>query len=348
MGGVDIRVGGRWLSAVAPIGSVSWSRRWPGGSHEASWHLSTQGRPTWTLPTFIRRGQLVEVFAGPRVWRGVLAQPVPGEGGWDMTATGLYSEASRFHALTSGGTMTSVPNTAIDAAIARGLPWKRTQSFSTTAVGAVESDLPTLFDLLNAWADAAGEFWGVDADGYVFHAPLPTSPTWVMTPGPDLPGATDSEYASHVYGRYLRSTDGTYQTVIASDADAATRWGRAEVTLDLTNRGAMTTASAQAAVDGVLAKGKARLGWTDDLEPGPWDLLTFGGGVPADFRHVREGQMVRVLGVMDPTTTVAKPIDVVIGEAKYDASNDSLVLSPMDKETSTLAEAIEKATGGSR
>lgn len=351
MGRCDVRVGGIWLSGVTPFGNLEWIHRWPGGCFEATWSISNLGTPGRTLPRFLRRGQLVEVFAGSRVWMGTSGIAQPTEDGWSMTAAGLAALGEEYDALTAAGASTSTPDVAIDAAIARGLPWKRRQSFS--AVPFVDGDttdgLNKLSALLDAWSDEAGVFWGVDADGYVFHAPLPTSPTWLLPPQLEMPGSDDAEYADELHVRYIRSTDGTYQTAFVHDLKAHDAFGHAEAPVDLTELGPITTARATALGNGIMAKGRARLGWTDSVEPGPYDLTTL-GGVSADPRHVHPmgGVVVRKFGAMDPTSSTPKTLDVVLGETRYSDAERRLVLSPMDKATSTLTEAIEAATRGAR
>lgn len=354
MGSNEVRIGGAggiWLSGVTPFGDLEWSHRWPGGCYEASWMISNLGAPGRTLPRFLRRGQLVEIFAGTRVWMGMTGVAQPADGGWSLTCTGLAAEGEKYDALTAGGNSTSTPDVAIDAAIARGLPWKRRQSFSNVPFvdGDTTDGLNKLAALLDAWSDEAGVFWGVDADGYVFHAPLPTSPTWLLPSSLEMPGSEDTEYACELHLRYIRSTDATYQTAVVHDLQAHDAFGHAEAPVDLTDLGPISTARATALGDGIMAKGRARLGWTDSIEPGRWDLVTL-GGVPADPRHVHPmgGVMVRKFGGMDPTTWAPKVVDVVIGETRYSTAEHQLVLSPMDKAASTLSEAIEAATRGAR
>lgn len=346
MGAVQIRSGNVWLASAGSVGEVRWTTRWPGGCHELSFRIDL---PANEAPEFMRPGKIVSAWkAGQRVFRGIMQVPERGPEGWECTARGLYRLADDYYAMTAGGVATSIPDTAVDAAIGNGLTWTRSESFSNTAV--VSSDdvegLISLGDLLDMWADEEGERWAVNANGELYHAADPTAPDWVLTPGTAVLGASDSDYASHVRGRYRRSSDLSYQTVTASDAVAAATFGRKEVLVDLTTRGPITTTRAQAIVDKVLSKGRPRLGWANDLKVTPVDLRT-PGGCPADLALVRAGQMLRIFGATDPTGVERLKVDVVIGQTTYTDGAGSILLAPLDQETTYLSDAIERATGRS-
>lgn len=341
MAKAEVRVGNVWLSGVGNCGDLEWSTRWPGGSFEASWRMHLPDR---VLPAFLRSGQNTAIRVGTkRVWRGRLTRPVP-QGGkvWQFTAEGLFRQGERFHAFNGSGASTSVPNTAIDTAIGNGLPWTRSQSFSAAAMNDVEETegLQTVSALLDAWANEAGESWGVDVDGRVFHAPDSSTPGWHISPIAGPNGTAEEEYASHVVGRYLRTSDSTYQTVWATGGEP---FGRAEALVDLTVHGPMTTSRAQAYVDKILVKGRARLGWTDAIELDRYEITT-PGGVPADLRFVRAGQVARQFGVIDPDTGRITHKSFVIGEAKFREGSGLISIAPAKKSVSNLAEAIERVT----
>ena len=61
------------------------------------------------------------------------------------------------------------------------------------------------------------------------------------------------------------NTSGALATATASDAGQAARYGKVERAIDGDARSAVASATAQAAADGEVAKGAARLAWTQAL-----------------------------------------------------------------------------------
>lgn len=340
MSGISTRVGGRWMSEVAPSSPPRWTTLADGGSGEAEWRMYAPA--TFRHPA-IRRGQLVEIRAGSaNVWRGVLSEPsYRDDAGWEMSAQGLASQGEGYLAFTSGGVTTSTPDVAIDAAIARGLPWTRSASLSNAAFVAnadTTDALNYLNDLLHVWAESASKRWGVDADGTVYAATDPTTPSWHMTPGSGAFGLADDAYASHVYLRYYGST---YQlaTATAGDATAASLYGRREYGIDGRDYGPLTPTQATAYAQGLLDNGKARLGWTDTLEPTRFQLTT-PGGAPAYLPMVKAQQMVRLHGVTDEQGQPLPYVDFVIGSTNYDAASDALSIAPVGLVARNLSDVL--------
>jgi len=301
----------------------------------------------------LRRGQLVEVFAGPsHVWMGTLAQPDintddDGRPTWSFTADGLSRTATgqnAYLALDGSGNTTSTPDTAIDAAIARGLKWSRPSSLSATGFtpsagsGDQTDSFNRLGDLLSAWSQSVSLRWGVDENGNVYAAADPTTPTWHMVPGSGRFGLADDEYASDIYVRYFTSA-GTYATVHVNDPVAAANYGVQEYPLDATGFGVLSSTQATGLGNGALAAGKARLGWTNSLSPTRWQLLT-PGGTPAPLWMVEAQQMVRLHGVMNEQGQPLPYVDFVIGAADYSSAEDTLTISPVGLAARDLTSVI--------
>ena len=341
---LQAKVGGYWLHQIGAYSDLTIIDRWPGGNFEVSWTLEL---PVGYTHPALRRGASVQVLDGGLVvWSGLLSQP--DRSTWECVATGLSREAESgssniaYMALDGSGNSTSIPDVAIDAAIARGLPWVRRDSFSATAYtdNADNSEpLRSLGDLLDLVATEAGKRWAVWADGAVVLAADPTTPTWHLTPGAADLGYADDEYASTILGRYLRKSDLTYQTVIITDADAEAARGHREFSVDLTSLGPITTAKATGIANGILAKGKSRLGWTNGIEAGAWDITT-PGGVSADLTLINAGDMIRLHGIWDERLSVPY-LDVVIGERRYTVGEQTVQLTPVDYQARTLASVVE-------
>lgn len=335
---LGINVAGTWLSTIGPWADLTWSTVADGGCGQASWNM--QLPRGYTHPA-LRRGSVVQVKAGSMpLFRGVLAEPDDSEDGWSLHADGLYTLGDGFLCLDGSLNTTSVPNTAVDQAIARGLPWTRPTSISASAfaVSDTTAELNYLGDLLDAYAQSVSQRWGVDEFGALFLRTDPTTPTWHMTPGSGEFGLADDDYASDIFLRYYNTT---YQpaTVRVNDATAASQFGTKEVAVDGSNYGAISAAQATANAQGLLARGVARLGWTNTVSPSRWQITT-PGGTPAYLPLVKAGQMVRLHGVRNQQGQPLPYVDFVIGEATYNATDDSVTLAPVGMVARTLSDVL--------
>lgn len=338
---IDLWVDGRPLDSLTPYGwgELEWSSVADGGCDAASWQMDLPA--AFSHPS-LRRNKLVEVKAGPaNLWAGVLTEP-DADDDWTFTAQGLSRLAWNYLCFDSAGNTTSTPNTAIDQAIARGLPWKRPNSISSSAFAATgDTDgLNYLGDLLDAWADKEGKRWGVNADGEVYAVADPTEPTYHLTPGSGRFGLADDEYASDLYLRYMTS-GAVYATAHVGDAVAAANFGTKERRVDLTPMGIITSGTATSHGNGRLAKGAARQGYTNGVEPSRYQLTT-PGGQPACLAFVKAGELARMFGVLDEQGQPVPYVDFVIGEAKYQAGAQTIGLSPVG----LVARDLESALAG--
>lgn len=343
-GSKQLRVGGYWLASVGAWGDLTWSTRRPGGCYEASWSMDLP--PDYRHPA-LERGKKVEVMDGMLpIWTGTLTEPDRSSQAWSLTAEGLCREAEHYFAFDGSLNTVSTADTAVDNAITRGLPWIRRDSIATFALveGDTTGGLNTVAALLDAFSDRLSQRWEVDAAGVVTMTADRTTPTWHLTPGVASLGVADDEYASHVYGRFQDSGNaGAYTTVVASDAAAAARWGHREYPADLTPLGPIPASRATSIVNGILAKGKGRPGYTNGLEVTSYEL-TNAGGNPADLSAVVAGQVVRAHGMFDDTQYLSgQPfLDMVLGEVSYTDGSETVNLTPLNTAPRTLA-AIQEA-----
>lgn len=282
---------------------------------EISWNRQGSESVSWSMPpriALLRGGRrMVEVDdQGLTIWSGMLDEPKDTSGSY--TATGLSSEAYHYPALNGSGLPTTVPNTAIDEAVTRGLPWTRVQSFDAAALSSdLQGEHPDLGTLLDAWTAKQDEQWRVsDRGGYVEHYTRPTTPTWVLAPGFTL-GTESSEYVSHLAGIRLDvltvttpSGSASTRRVVAvpevGDTDAEAKWGYRSDVVDLTELGVISEAFAQSILNGIRKRGRPRFGWTGSLLIHPGQL--FGPyGAPARLSMVRGGDVVRMTRFFDDT-----------------------------------------------
>lgn len=292
-----VRVAGQWLDGYAPtqIEELTTTRNGP------------ENLTFSTTPVPILRGrQRVEVYDfGVPIWSGILTEPEQTEVG-TYHATGLYAEASRYPARDGSDNPSMVPNTAIDAAITKGLPWSRYQSFSASSLTSSQmGEFPKVDALLDGWSSKQDEEWRVTPAGEVEHYSRPTDPTWLLVPGFAL-GSADDDYVSHLSGirmtaQAIDTPSGTSAAPLpvavpeVGSAPAAAKWGYRSDVVDLTDLGVLSRSDAQSILDGLRRKGRHRLGVTGSLVVTSGQILTLGGGVPS-LTLPKGGDVVRVPG----------------------------------------------------
>lgn len=320
------RVNGVWLGQIAPFGEVTWSH----GEHgclEAGFSVALpRGRQH---PLLVGR-PLVELMNGPKVmWSGLMAEPDWAEG--RFTAGGLYKEAEHIEALDGVLAPTSTSSTAVDQAIARA-GWQVTRGAGVpTTAYSTTPDARKVGGLLDPVADELGQWWHVRADRVVRFTSAPTTPTWHLAPGLVTRGSADDDYASAIIVKYFNSgAGGAAAQVIRTDAEAIARFGRREYVLDATTLGSISTARANGLGDGILAKGRARLGWTSTIELS-YGQVTNPGGVAASLSLIESHQMLRIPMAYDDVAFLGGRtyIDAVIGEVQLAAASRRVSISPL-------------------
>lgn len=334
---LEIRVGGVFLSTISGWGELTYATTADGGCKDASWRMDLP--PTYTNPV-LTRGQIVEIKNGPwNAWTGFLTEPDMDDD-WTFNALGLSKLGKDYLCFGSGGATTSIPNTAIDQAISRGLPWTRPNSISATAftTGDSTAAINYIGDMLDAWAPANGKRWGVNANREVYAVSDPGTPTYFATPGSGRFGLADDDYASDLYIRYVTSGGG-YATTSVADTVARAQFLRREYPVDATQSGLLTVGQAQAIGNGLLAKGKARLGYTNGGEFTKYELTT-PGGQPACLEMVKGGELVRMFGVLNEQGQPLPYVDWVIGETLYEAGADTITLTPVGLVERTLSDVL--------
>lgn len=338
---IQLRANGIWVATIGGVGELKWSTLADGGLEQVSWRMPLPD--TFSHPA-LRTGALVELFVGPESLGGaIMAEPNLSDEGWEFTAIGLHDELfSAYLALDSGGNTTSVPDTAIDQAIADGFPVTRPASLSADAFAEAETTdfLNYVGELLDAWAESASVRWRITPQRTIGAFADPMTPDWYLTPGAARVGVADDEYASDLYLRY-RDSASTFATVHVQDAAASARRRKA-VPVDLTSLGVITSGKADDVGEGMIAKGKARFAWTDAVNPSKYQLTT-PGGTPAFLPAVRGGQMVRAFGVLNPQAPAARFYDFIIGRTEYEAGANIIQLTPVELATRKLGDVLSLA-----
>lgn len=311
---------------------------------QVTWNRQGSEQVIWSMPpevAVLRHGRRrVEVAdQGVTVWSGVMDEPSDQTGSY--SASGLAKEGYRYPALNGSSLPTTVPNTAIDQAIIKGLPWSRVDSFDATALSSdLQGEHPDVATLLDAWTAKENEQWRVTPSGHVEHYAKPTTPTWVLAPGFTL-GTEASEYVSHLAGVRLdvltvTTPSGSASTrrvvavpEIGSD-DAAAKWGYRADVIDLTELGVITESYARQILNGMRRRGRYRFGWTGSLLVRPGQL--FGPyGAPARISMPRGGDVVRMPRFWDDTQDFANHLyaDLWVDRVVLRPGDDTVEIQPV-------------------
>lgn len=331
---LQVTVAGRWIALECLYGDVEVSTVWPGGSDELSWALGTPPAHRFT------GGEPVVAWYGPvPVWAGSLLEPDPSQ---DRTvAQGAWREADSPPALDGSGNATTVPNTAVDQAISRGLNWTRPTSISGTAVDLDVSQGPvTVGALLDSWSEQSGQRWGVNARREIVTKADDTTPTYQTLPLVGGLGYTRDTYASTLVGRY--QTSGGYATATRTDSVAEAAHGHVEAIVDLTPRGVLTATKANNILDNLLALGRAVPAWTTGIELTYGEILT-DTGVPVALETVAAGTVLRIPGGFELAQRLNGQmfLDVPIGRTAL--AGGVLTIQPAQLATRSLTDLLTAA-----
>lgn len=316
----------RWCGQDGQVVSVRHSTALPGGPDQLS--FTVQSSPDRRPPS-LAVGRQVTVFAGPRpVWDGQLDEPVPGEGGWAVTAHGAGTFGRQFNATWGTGVWDSGrPNVIVNDAISRGLRWVNGGSLNPLPTGAWLGQAPAngsikVDDMLNLVCSRGGLTWRVRtvARGNVLEViPLPTVVTRLLVAS----GPVARTYAQTVSAAALRyeSSGGAtpaYGTTWVTDDDLIASYGRAEDFIDLSDAG-VDASGTQA--QGVGAKVLARYqqaAFADPFTVAPGQYLTT-NGTPVSLACERAGEVVRLLAAdYGGQVSAGLPVTFIAGGYEYD------------------------------
>lgn len=167
-------------------------------------------------------------------------------------------------------------------------------------------------------------------DGQVYYANWSTSPDFHLLPGIEGVAITREGYASLLIAVYNDSTTGNYETVVAQDSEAEARWGYAErrIPEPLAEGEPMTNARAQMLVDGLMAKGRARIGWTSSIEVQHGDVVNeYQEPIDLNFIHAR--QVGRLHGLSHAVADLQGRTTLDVPFARTHHKGASVVLEPL-------------------
>jgi len=329
---LTVRLGDTWVDELGVGYSLpEWSTSFgasAGGCDESSVTLVI---PPNYRHQALKMGARYRVYSGGSVaFQGRIDEIDRLAGTIHAVGLGRQATTTLCYASNDTGAPTGVADTAVDTGIARGaLAYcSRPTTIRSTAVGGDDSlNKPSyVSELLDAAQEAAGKFWTVWEDGVFRLESLPTVPSYFLFPeSVDLPISYD-EYASDIQLRYIHTT-GVFASVFDGDPIASAAY-RKEAAVDATALGEISTPEAVAHVQGILAQGKSKPGYTASVETTRWLLL--GRNLqPVDLRRVRAGQLVRSFGVSLIGGVASPWVDWTIGRTKYVGGQDSIIIDPV-------------------
>jgi hypothetical protein len=250
-------------------------------------------------------------------------------------------------------------NNAIDAAIGRGLDWRR-----ETNVGAVaniwtgqkvDSGGQTITDLLNLGCHKGGLTWTVAtnvASNVLTVYPLPTTPNRVLISG-DPEARSISDGPSTLYARYQSAADsgstpatyGLTSVTVAAEEDAH---GRREDLMDISSAGTYTSGQAQGFATSALTRFQ-RAAFADGFTISPGGLLTQGGQQCDLGCYWADGitAMVCELWLADfgyGGDVTPGPLKFLAGHYEYDQDSGQAVVTPFESARHDFASVLSAVT----
>lgn len=325
-----IRLGG-WQPAteIAAHSAPTWETLADGGHGEATFDMALSAK---ALPPLLNKGTLVEIMCGGgRLHAGRINDYDRAAG--RVVVRGIQTDAYLLPALAAVGTTRDLV-TAISTVTAAPYNWIGNNRLGYAGVAQGTSTEPQMLgQLFDEYCAQYGYRWYLDTNYTLFMVPDPTGPTWLATPESAAFGQTDESSPTLLVGRYFNGTDNVNT--------ARFKTGYTEVRTeyrDLTERGTITAAQANAILDAELSVSGPS--WVNGITLHREQLTTM-GGTPAFLPMVNaRSTMLRAHGLMADGLIQAPWLDVVIGKTRYTAGEDTIYLEPANKVPRTLVDVI--------
>lgn len=312
---------------IAAHSAPTWETLADGGNGSCEFDLALSAK---TIHPSLRRGALLEILYGPqRTWLGRVDDYDRTEG--RVIGRGIHTDAYQIPALDSGGNVTRDVLTALYTASEAPWNWFVGNPGSLSGAATGDATSPQMVgQLFDEFAAQQGKRWGQGPNGTPYVEADPTSPSWLATPETAAFGSTDESSPTYLMGTYSNGT--SKPTTIRSKAGATV--ARTEFR-DLTDRGVLTLAQANAILDAELvATGP---GWVNGVTLHREQLTTL-GGTPAFLPAVRARTMMRAHGLMADGVIQAPWLDVVIGKTRYTAGSEVIYLEPANTAPRTFVD----------
>lgn len=319
-----------WLGNLGGIPDLAYSDAMPGGSLALTCTLQY---PPSRRHEALNPGRIVQVYRGASCqWEGIMNEPVPAEGGWQVQADGAGTWGDNYRIDYTGW---SAPN-VVSGAISRGLGWILGSMSGANVAQQQQPGSQSITEFMNAITTTQSNTWRVTrkwAGLGVDIITIPTAVTRLLVT--TLP-------AARTLAGYVNALQVVYQSAAAKGAappavstvyctlpDSIARHGRLESSWDLTSAGVLTSSSAQALGNAALAKYQAS-SYLGPYEVARGEYLTT-GGVPVDLACEHAGEVVQLILADGPTggeIYPGQPHLFQVGQVQYSAASDTLQVTP--------------------
>jgi hypothetical protein len=347
----------QWLGTLGQVTALTYSFTCPGGADKMT--CTIQVPASYRTQLFNPGWQVKIVRGGHQVWAGKLDEPQPSPHGWTLTAVGNGNRGTDFLAVYSGTWPAGQPDAAVNAAIARGLPWANPGIGTPSGIWlgqSVDSGAQTITGLLNLVTSRGGLTWYVNSQpGGAYAAddlsvfPLPTVPNRLLIATTPV-GRTLGADVNTIYIRYQSGADNaatgttaTYATVTAVNAQSVAAHGTLEQYIDISDAGTLTSAAAQAVGANALQLFQ-RASFAGPFQASYGQLLNI-GGAPVDPGTDQASTMVRMLlydyGLGGEVSPV--PITWIVGAYEWDDFKMVATLTPMQVLDQSLSSLLSAA-----
>lgn len=328
------------LSHLGYWGDPVLTHRFPFGSWEMTW--SADYRLGYRHPALVTNATVVAKIGPTRIWLGRLT--VCDIAGGDFVAEGMIRDTETALAMNFTG-VTSDLDEAIYFAGARGLLGFGTLSDFGPPMTDVGGEVNSVMTLMSAYQTRNATNFMVGPSGILYTIVDPVVPMIKVEPPNGELGVVDENYWTTLTAVYY-SAPGT--TALVTSVDNSQGADSREGAVDLTGMGVMTAPQAQAALDGILAKGLARTGFSDSVEVVNGQITNMGGTsvepVVVARAMATTGVMARLTNMRDPRGS-SLSTDVILGETVWNVGSDSIVLKPRGLTDRDLASVVESLGG---
>lgn len=330
-----------WLGRIGHVGSLAYSDTMPGGAEQMSCTLSpAYGGPLYR-DTALDPGRVIRVVKGASVqWEGILDEPTPGDGGWQLTARGAGTWGALYQAEYTAWTAANI----VSRAIGRGLGWVAGNLGSGYLTETHDPASLTVADFLNLYTEPGNQTWRVHrtwAGNQLDVLTVPSAPTRLLLT--TVPAArTLAGYIDCLWIRYQSAADtgrtpATYGLTSVVNQPQITKHGRQEAYWDISQGGVMTASAAQALGTTALARYTAA-SWSGPFQVAPGQYLTM-GGAPVDLACEHAGEVARLIladGPYGGEVAPAPPVQFPVGKVEYREADGTLLVTPFQAWTTDL------------
>lgn len=326
-----VRVAGVDGYSIGDHSAPTWETQAIGGCGAASLTFLT---PTRAPHRALRKAAPFQILYGTQpVYTGRVTEFDRQTG--ELHAKGLGLWLYDTLALDSVGASTRDIGTALTEAIASGR-WDGSNPYDVDGVteGDADGNPISIGALLDQFCEQTGQWWGTDALGHPRFYVTPTEPTWTVNPDSAVFGETTEDSPTFLAGRY---DDGTppFKTAFAGTAGTGT-----EAAEDLTDRGVLTQAQAEAILEGMLVRRPGQA-WVNPADLTA-DQITTVGGTPAFLPTVIAGGLMRSFGA-GYLEVGSLSLTTMIGKTTLTAGSSSIRVEPLNTAPRTLRAVIAAA-----